>query len=218
MVLPLRCCVILFKRYILSYVFVAICCGLLMGMALVKFTDLGYRIDCLDLIFNSTKTKTTTLQTPVYLSPERLKQILINKNKNLISREFGNGTDLRQKWLKERIERLSKKFQKSKSYHIMINDSVELNYNVHIFYYAWYESEAYDGKWQHWNHEYLSNWKKEDVKVYPTGYHEPPDDIGSNFYPALGCYSSRDPNVIDAHMHQIREAGIGRLTFCFCLL
>lgn len=210
MVLPLRCCVILFKRYILSYVFVAICCGLLMGMALVKFTDLGYRIDCLDLIFNSTKTKTTTLQTPVYLSPERLKQILVNKNKNLISREFGNGTDLRQKWLKERIERLSKKFQKSKSYHIMINDSVELNYNVHIFYYAWYENEMFDGRWQHWNHEYLENWKREDLKVYPTGYHEPPDDIGSNFYPALGCYSSRDPNVIDAHMHQIRDAGIGK--------
>ena len=35
------------------------------------------------------------------------------------------------------------------------------------------------------------NWDKSDPKKYPTGYHEPPDDVGANFFPSLGAYSSR---------------------------
>ena len=35
------------------------------------------------------------------------------------------------------------------------------------------------------------NWDKSDKKVYPTGDHQPPEDIGANFYPSLGPYSSR---------------------------
>lgn len=73
---------------------------------------------------------------------------------------------------------------------------VEPNYNIHIFYYAWYRSQTFDGTWKHWNHEYLPNWKKNDRKVYPEGVHQPPADIGANFYPVLGCYSSKDPKVI----------------------
>lgn len=185
-----------------------------MGIALIKFTDLGYKIEGLDAIFNSTKAKTTTLQTPIYLSPERLKQIMINKkNNNLISKDAGNQTSLRMKWLKERIDRISKKVQKAEPLHVEVTHKINPNYNVHIFYYAWYENVAVDGKWEHWNHQYLENWKKEDRKIYPTGSHQPPYDIGSNYFPSLGCYSSRDPNIIDTHMNLIRDAGIGNVFF-----
>ena len=44
------------------------------------------------------------------------------------------------------------------------------------------------GKWWHWDHEYIPPWDKNDHKVYPTGHHRPPLDIGANFYPSLGAY------------------------------
>lgn len=81
--------------------------------------------------------------------------------------------------------------------------------SVHIFYYPWYDSENFNnGTWQHWNHEYLPNWDKSDKHVYPTGHHQPPEDVGSLFYPSLGPYSSRDPLVIDQHMKWMSSAGI----------
>ena len=67
------------------------------------------------------------------------------------------------------------------------------------------------GQWWHWNHEYIAQWDKNDhkvissrrkhktnpvFKVYPSGAHNPPLDIGANFYPALGPYSSKDPQII----------------------
>lgn len=45
---------------------------------------------------------------------------------------------------------------------------------------------------------------------HPKGRHDPPDDIGANFYPKLGAYSSADREVIDAHMYEIRKARIGK--------
>ena len=42
----------------------------------------------------------------------------------------------------------------------------------------------------------LDNWDKSDPKKYPTGYHEPPNDVGANFFPALGAYSSRLANYM----------------------
>ncbi|KAK3748914.1 hypothetical protein QZH41_007388 [Actinostola sp. cb2023] len=85
------------------------------------------------------------------------------------------------------------------------------NYNVHIFYYAWYGNPIVDGKYVHWNHKFLPHWKSEIAKKYRQGKHEPPDDIGSNFYPALGPYSSRDIKVIHNHMKQLCFAGVGVL-------
>ena len=86
----------------------------------------------------------------------------------------------------------------------------EPDYDVHVFYYPWYGNPDVDGVYLHWNHEYLPHWDKEEAKKWPSGRHVPPDDIGSNFYPSLGPYSSRDPVVIDDHMKQIRTAGIGK--------
>ena len=87
--------------------------------------------------------------------------------------------------------------------------SSKLNLNVHAFYYAWYGAPEVDGKWVHWNHEYIPPWDKNDHHVYPSGAHQPPLDIGANLYPELGPYSSRDPAVIAAHMKMMAGAGVG---------
>lgn len=91
-----------------------------------------------------------------------------------------------------------------------LRNSGSLNYKVHIFYYMWYGSPEYDKQYFHWNHQRIPHWNKEEAKKWPQDQHIPPDDIGSNFYPELGPYSSQDPYVIRAHMKQISYAGIGR--------
>lgn len=129
---------------------------------------------------------------------------------DIITKEFLSNSELRTKLLKQKVERLSKKFQKSRT--IMLNKNhTKPNYNVHIFYYSWYANMNYDGQYKHWNHNYLPNWKRENHKIYPTGSHEPPIDIGSNYYPLLGCYSSNEPQIINTHMKQMKEAGIGTI-------
>lgn len=87
-----------------------------------------------------------------------------------------------------------------------INTS-DVNYKVHTFYYGWYGNPESDGEYSHWNHQVIPHWIDSTwnhAGSYPGG-----EDIGANFYPSLGCYSSGDPEVIRTHMLQIREAGIG---------
>lgn len=132
-----------------------------------------------------------------------------NNDLELISsKDLFVNSELHTKLLKERVERISKKIQKSRSI-ILSNSEIDPNYRVHIFYYAWYGNPKFDRQYKHWNHKYLPNWKRDDRKIYPSGQHHPPRDIGSNYYPYLGCYSSRDPKIIDTHMKQMKEAGIG---------
>ncbi|TWW71933.1 Glycoprotein endo-alpha-1,2-mannosidase [Takifugu flavidus] len=83
------------------------------------------------------------------------------------------------------------------------------NYYVHAFYYAWYGNPKFDGKYIHWDHPQLPHWDNKVAQMYPQGRHSPPDDLGSNFYPSLGPYSSRDPAVVETHMQQLRTAAIG---------
>ncbi|XP_015609754.1 glycoprotein endo-alpha-1,2-mannosidase [Cephus cinctus] len=117
--------------------------------------------------------------------------------------------EMREKIVQNKIARMSRKMRNKVLPLLSNNTIVEPNYNVHIFYYAWYRSLSYDRAWKHWNHAYLPNWKKNDKRVFPDGNHEPPADIGANYYPSLGCYSSMDPKVIDLHMKQLKEAGVG---------
>lgn len=84
------------------------------------------------------------------------------------------------------------------------------NYNLHAFYYPWYGNPDNDKLYLHWNHEYLPHWNKKMGRKWPTGVHQPPDDVGSNFYPQLGCYSSSDDVIITEHMKQLRFASIGK--------
>ena len=63
---------------------------------------------------------------------------------------------------------------------------------VGAFYYPWYGTPATDGFWRHWEQ---------------NGHH-PPDDIGADYYPAAGAYSSADPGILDAHMAMMAGAGV----------
>lgn len=69
----------------------------------------------------------------------------------------------------------------------------DLSYKVAAFYYPWYGNPSTDGQWVHWQ----------------SHSHLPPDDISSDYYPALGAYSSNDPAVVQQHMTWLRQAGIG---------
>ncbi|MBC8422688.1 alpha-mannosidase [bacterium] len=75
---------------------------------------------------------------------------------------------------------------------------------VHAFYYPWYGTPELDGSYRHWNHAQLG--AVEDRRTYQGG-----DDIGADFYPSLGCYSSGDPVAVQQHMHWAARAGIGTL-------
>jgi glycoprotein endo-alpha-1,2-mannosidase len=80
-----------------------------------------------------------------------------------------------------------------------------LNHQVHIFYYAWYGNPTHNqGRYVHWNHEVLRN---KPGKANPRL--EPPEDIGADFYPAHGLYSSLDPRTLDRHMREIAATGVG---------
>ncbi len=74
---------------------------------------------------------------------------------------------------------------------------------VHIFYYPWHGNPETDGEWVHWTHPVF------DAQGGSSGVVlEAPDDIGANFYPALGPYSNNDPEVVAAHARQMRDAGV----------
>ncbi|XP_065183189.1 glycoprotein endo-alpha-1,2-mannosidase-like protein [Sycon ciliatum] len=80
---------------------------------------------------------------------------------------------------------------------------------IHAFYYPWYASPAIEGKYLHWNHRILPFWGDKEAVKKPPHYHTPPGDIGAQFYPQLGIYSSRSLAVISAHMKQMKAAGVG---------
>jgi hypothetical protein len=67
------------------------------------------------------------------------------------------------------------------------------SYKVAAFYYPWYGNPETDGEWIHWS----------------QNGHLPPEDIGADYYPALGAYSSNDPIVVAQHMEWLRQGGIG---------
>ncbi|KNC55155.1 glycoprotein endo-alpha-1,2-mannosidase [Thecamonas trahens ATCC 50062] len=76
--------------------------------------------------------------------------------------------------------------------------------NVHIFYYPWYAEPETDGKWEHWNHEYLPHWTDATNARFPEigSRHAPPHDIGASFYPLLGP-------TIAQHFAWLLDAGVG---------
>jgi len=81
--------------------------------------------------------------------------------------------------------------------------------SVHTFYYAWYGSPDFDGQWIHWNHQYLPHWNPTIAKKYRQDSHNPDKhDIGTNYWPSLGPYSSANPKVIEQHFAWMQEAGI----------
>ncbi|XP_075228306.1 glycoprotein endo-alpha-1,2-mannosidase isoform X2 [Lycorma delicatula] len=196
MIIPMRYCLLCCKRYGLLLIFAVI--------VVFAIINLLY-LDGSNIHVHST---VPTSKNDAEIMEEELSGKI--PEKEIVISKIPSEAELRQKWIRDKVERLSKKVKGSNYDKILyVQPNVKPNYNVHVFYYPWYRNIQHDGEWSHWNHEYLPNWKKDDPKVYPTGRHKPPDDIGSNYYPVLGCYSSIDPEIIDSHMKQIREAGIG---------
>lgn len=126
------------------------------------------------------------------IDPITTPKIIENNQKEMNNKRYN---EMREKIVQNKIARMSRRMRNKILPLLNSSVIVEPNYNVHIFYYPWYRSKEYDGSWKHWNHEYLPNWKKNDKRIFPKGNHDPPADIGSNFYPDLGCYSSFDPKV-----------------------
>lgn len=89
-------------------------------------------------------------------------------------------------------------------------------YDVHIFYYLWYGSPSMDNKYIHWDHVLVPHWDPKIAASHAQGRHTPPEDIASSFYPDLGPYSSRDPQVLESHMAQIEEAAAGNSSGFAC--
>lgn len=149
-------------------------------------------------------TSLATTPTPSSTTPN-----ILLRNKRVVLQKFYNDSEYRKQVFEKRIKRLSQVVTKSRTV-AFNNKSISFPYyNVHIFYYAWYGNIKFDNDFHHWNHQYIPSWKKEHkVKIFRK-HHEAPLDIGSNYYPSLGCYSSRDPNVIQTHMWQMKFAGVG---------
>jgi hypothetical protein len=66
---------------------------------------------------------------------------------------------------------------------------------VSAFYYPWFGTSSSDGDFAHW----------------AQGGHSPPVDIASNYYPALGVYSSSSTTILNEQMADVTEAGINEL-------
>lgn len=89
--------------------------------------------------------------------------------------------------------------------------STETSDRVHAFYYGWYGNPETDGQYAHWNHSILPHGP--DPRYLNAGSYPGGEDIGANFYPELGTYSSNDPETIEKHMQMFVQAGIGVLAF-----
>lgn len=75
---------------------------------------------------------------------------------------------------------------------------------IQVFYYPWYGTPERDGNYRHWAHDQMG-------AVENRVSYQGDTDIGADFYPAGGCYSSNDPDVLARHMQQIVQAGVGSL-------
>lgn len=82
-----------------------------------------------------------------------------------------------------------------------------LSYKTHTFYYNWYGNPEHDGAYFHWAHDILPHWSDTSWDN-ATGF-SGNNDIGANFFPELGCYSSNDSSIISKHMELMQKAGIG---------
>jgi len=78
------------------------------------------------------------------------------------------------------------------------------NPRIIAFYYPWYGTPERDGEWRHWAHAQMGDVARR--VQYPGGR-----DIGADYYPAGGCYSSNDPQVLRRQMAQLAAAGVGAL-------
>ena len=79
--------------------------------------------------------------------------------------------------------------------------AAEASGKVFCFYYPWYGTPKTDGAYRHWDHEVIGA----DPPVQFSGVGT---DLGMNFIPLGGIYSSNDPAVVGRQLRQMAEAGV----------
>eukprot|EP00944_MAST-04C_sp_MAST-4C-sp1_P002588 g2588.t1 len=98
------------------------------------------------------------------------------------------------------------------TFSLILKVTASADCKVHAFYYLWYGTPEHNGGvYLHWNHEVLPHWKTvENIKLKSIigKRYVPPEEIHSPFYPQRGLYSSSDPKLLDAHMAELKRAGI----------
>lgn len=80
-----------------------------------------------------------------------------------------------------------------------------LNNHAFCFYYNWFGSNEIDGDNYHWAHPVMPENDKDTCTLYFPG----DGNIGADFYPASGEYSSSDSVTIERQMKEMASAGIG---------
>lgn len=162
--------------------------------------------------------KRFTTPTPpivIFNKPVQFDKLQSNTNTNNQSTflKIPSKMEFRMNWIKNKIERIEKHSEKWNIMKLLNSTGplAEPNNRVHIFYYSSYRNLEIDGQWSHWNKEsyILSDTTSKNGNLHVTGSFIPPMNICSNYYPMLGCYSSRDPQIIKIHFKQIRDAGVG---------
>lgn len=79
----------------------------------------------------------------------------------------------------------------------MIKPYVLAPTDFHLFYYPWWGNPEFnDGNYTHWG----------DYSHDPAN-----DDLSCNYFPKLGVYSNKDPEVLAQHMQWIRQSGVGTI-------
>jgi len=78
-------------------------------------------------------------------------------------------------------------------------ESAELERKVLAFYYPWYRTKDFSGKWEHWNQE-----GSNPDRIDSQGRRE----ITAAHYPEAGVYDSTDPGTIRRHLLESERAGI----------
>ena len=81
------------------------------------------------------------------------------------------------------------------------------------FYYLWYNNDP----WTHWNHAELPHWRAEVAARHNPGRRFEPErgELHARFFPALGPYSSADPDTVAKHLDLCSEAGIDTLVMSY---
>ena len=220
------------QKYIIALLFVSFLCGMILGITLVTDSDFSGGIlgssrsdRSKEQIRHSASSHSKSQRGNNKREQESLLDRLKAKHDNMVNgqehrdtHDFNPPTGINVANWTAFAERKRKRVESRGRVDVVNHDKTEAvlgdkypkpNYNVHIFYYPWYGNPETDGKYFHWNHPYLQHWDKNEAKKWPRGRHQPPDDVGSNYYPELGPYSSKAVEVMEEHMKQIRSAGVG---------
>lgn len=182
----------------------------------VKFKNLLFFVFLFLLLYQtlvfgkiSFSTVLTTPTTPLAALQDRgdvknIQETLVDRTKNL---KIPSEVEFRMKLIENKIKTLTKNSDKWKLEKVLneIPAFINTSKQIQIFYSTAYRSLECDGYWSQWKQDLFEDDINNDDKN--------PSEltlIGSNFYPLLGCYSSNDPHIIDIHLKQIQNAGVGK--------